>query len=211
MSLTSSRIRSILEPYYPNADLEICSKVQIYIDLLLYWNKRISLTAISSEEEIVRFHFGESIFSLTLEDFNNGRLADVGSGAGFPGYAIKLFRPDVKLTLIEPNKKKCTFLNEVSRKVGFSEIEVIPATFKSSQLGPESLDHVVSRAMGNIEALVEWSRGRLSSNGRVILWLGAGDAGTTARIGGWDWDKPVVIPGTNQRMIVAGSRINDSR
>src|SRR5580692_8861387 len=99
--------------------------ISTYIDILLRWNARINLTAIRDEEQIVTRHFGESLFaarhlfakpSSVVKDFDsandqrpatNGiRIADVGSGAGFPGIPIKLWAPSISLTLIESNHKK---------------------------------------------------------------------------------------------------------
>jgi 16S rRNA (guanine527-N7)-methyltransferase len=104
--------------------------ISTYIDILQHWNVRINLTAIRNEEEIVIRHFGESLFAATHlfpkvypvsssvspvvkgfdVDVSEARLADLGSGAGFPGISIKLWAPNISLTLIESNHKKATFL-----------------------------------------------------------------------------------------------------
>src|SRR5208282_2318861 len=115
--------------------------ISTYIDILLRWNARINLTAIRNQEEIVTRHFGESLFaashlfpkiypvtsvSSVVKDVDvdldvaearspKARLADLGSGAGFPGIPIKLWSPNISLTLIESNHKKATFLRELSR------------------------------------------------------------------------------------------------
>ncbi|HXT74195.1 MAG TPA: 16S rRNA (guanine(527)-N(7))-methyltransferase RsmG [Candidatus Angelobacter sp.] len=198
------RIQDLLQPYCRDVPLDICDKIQSYMDLLSMWGKKIALTTISNEEDIVRFHFGESIFALSLENFANGRLADVGSGAGFPGLAIKLLCPNLSVTLLEPNKKKCAFLNEVARKLQLSNVDVLPVRFEASKIPPNELAFVTSRALGGIGDLLSWSRSILSSDGRVILWLGAEEAEKTTQIPGWRWVQ-VPIPGTVKRRILSGS------
>lgn len=204
LSLSPAQIQAILEPYYSAAPVDICVKIKKYIDLLYFWNRKISLTAIDKEEEVVRFHFGESVFALTVEDFTHGRLADVGSGAGFPGLAIKLFHPDIALTLIEPNKKKCAFLNEVARKLKFSNVDVLCTTFESSQIQSGTLGYVASRALGKTGKLLDWAKDKLAPDGRAVLWASAVDAGEITQTHGWNWAKAAKIPATTQRLIVVG-------
>ena len=184
--------------------MDICDKVQSYIDLLSIWGRKIALTTISNEEDVVRFHFGESIFALSLDNFTNGRLADVGSGAGFPGLALKLLRPNLSVTLLEPNKKKCAFLNEVARKLQFSNVDVLPVRFEASKIPPNRFAFVTSRALGGISDLLSWSWTTMSHDGRVLLWLGAEDAEKTIQIRGWRWVQ-APIPGTIKRKILFGA------
>ncbi|MHB8541097.1 MAG: 16S rRNA (guanine(527)-N(7))-methyltransferase RsmG [Candidatus Acidiferrales bacterium] len=205
MTLSAARVQAFLRPYGPLAPLSICCKIIEYIELLKFWNKKIALTSISNDEEIVRFHFGESIFALTLDEFERGRLADVGSGAGFPGVALKLFCPGLQVMLLEPNKKKCAFLNEVVRKMELSQVEIIPVGFEAaSGIKPGSLAYITSRALGKTTELLDWSRKVLSPAGRVVLWLGAGDADETKRTNGWNWPNCADIPESEKRQIMVG-------
>lgn len=209
MTLSPSRVQALLAPYCPLAPLPLCCKILEYMELLELWNKKIALTSISDKEEIVRFHFGESIFALTLQGFERGRLADVGSGAGFPGLALKLFRPDLNATLLEPNKKKCAFLNEVARKLKFSDVEVLSVGFGESQIEPGSITYVVSRALGKTGELLDWSRRMLSPAGSVVLWVGTEDAVETMQATGWGWPQLAGIPGTEKRKILVGRPQNN--
>src|SRR5438270_13634721 len=109
----------------------LLSQVSTYLDILLRWNARTNLTAVRVPEEIVTRHFGESLFAARriFSAGNSGvdlatSLADVGSGAGFPGLPMKLWRPQLHVTLIESQKKKATFLREVVRALRLSGIEV---------------------------------------------------------------------------------------
>ena len=100
---------------------ELCERIRTYISLLLRWNQSISLTTVTNSDEILRFHFGESLFAASAFSLENGRLADVGSGAGFPGLPLAMLLPDLNVTLIESNAKKFTFLSEVVRELGSPE------------------------------------------------------------------------------------------
>src|SRR5579864_676922 len=184
LTIPALRIRDLLQPYCRDVPLDICGKIQLYMNLLSLWGKKIALTSVTSEEDVVRFHFGESIFALSLESFDHGRLADVGSGAGFPGLAIKLLCPNLSVTLLEPNKKKCVFLNEVIRTLQLTDVDISSIGFEDSQIRPNELRFVASRALGRIGDLLSWSHNTLSRDGRVIFWLGAEDAEETARIPG---------------------------
>lgn len=194
-----------MEPYYRAVPLQVCEKIQSYMDLLSIWGAKIALTAISNEEDVARFHFGESIFALSLMSFEHGRLADVGSGAGFPGLAIKLLRSNLEVTLLEPNKKKCAFLSEVIRRLDLTNVEVMPNSFEASKTRPGELTYVTCRALGKIGDLLSWSGTTLSKAGRVALWLGEDDVATTVRIPGWHWAQ-ATIPGSERRKIISGSQ-----
>lgn len=207
MTIPAPKIQDLLQPYYHDVPLDICDKMQLYMNLLSMWGRKIALTTITNDEDVVRFHFGESIFALSLENFEHGRLADVGSGAGFPGLAIRLLCPKLTMTLLEPNKKKCAFLNEVTRKLELSGVDVLSVGFEDSQIRPNVLQFVTARALGRIDDLLSWSRSTLSGEGRVILWLGAEDAESTARIPDWHWIQSA-IPDTARRKIIAGTPQN---
>ena len=86
--ISDGQIEAALRPYGIAASSELASMIPTYISLLLKWNRTISLTTVTDVDEILRFHFGESLFALTQLSIENGRLADVGSGAGFPGIPL---------------------------------------------------------------------------------------------------------------------------
>src|SRR5689334_19693823 len=93
------------------------SQIQQYTTILLHWNDKVNLTAIRDPLEILYRHFCESMYGAALLPVENCRLADVGSGGGFPGLPLKIIRPDLELFLIESNVKKATFLAEVVREL----------------------------------------------------------------------------------------------
>lgn len=90
-------------------------KVEVYLRLLRTWNRRMNLTSVETLEDQLRLHFFESFWVAERFLGQATALADVGSGAGFPGLAMKLYRPSLEVTLIEKNLKKVVFLREVSR------------------------------------------------------------------------------------------------
>src|SRR6201997_3684790 len=93
-------------------DLQV-QQIQQYTRILLAWNDKVNLTAIRDPLEILYRHFCESMFGASLLPVENCRLADVGTGGGFPGLPLKILRPDLDLYLVESNIKKATFLAEV--------------------------------------------------------------------------------------------------
>ncbi len=143
----------------------IYAQLSIYLGLILKWNARINLTAIRTPEEIVRRHFGESLFAgLRLGACQT--LLDFGSGAGFPGLPIQLLRPDVAVTVAESRSKKAAFLHEVTRsldlpaEVWAGRVEAMPPSRR--------FDTVTLRAVDNMEAALG-ETGRRASQRILIL------------------------------------------
>ncbi len=117
--LATRQIARLIEPFYPEPSEGLLEQLSTYLDLLIKWNARTNLTAIRDPEEIVRRHFGESLFAARhLPQCSS--LLDLGSGAGFPGLPIQIARPELKVILAESQNKKATFLREVVRTLGLS-------------------------------------------------------------------------------------------
>src|ERR1700730_14846413 len=123
---SDEQISSALSGFQVQLSSEQITKVREYVRLLLKWNQSISLTSVRDPMEIVARHFGESMFLSCLIPVEKCRLADLGTGAGFPGLALKIARPTLQVTLIESNKKKCAFLSEVVRALEIKHLEVLP-------------------------------------------------------------------------------------
>jgi len=98
-------------------------RMRVYVELIQRWNRRVNLTSIDRVEDQMRLNFFEAFWA--AREFLGGatRICDVGSGAGFPGLVMKLFRPSLRMTLIEPSSKKAVFLKEAGRALGL-EVEV---------------------------------------------------------------------------------------
>jgi 16S rRNA (guanine527-N7)-methyltransferase len=149
-ALSESQIANLLTPYLPEVPATLLPQLSAYLDLLLKWNARTNLTAIRDPEEIVRRHFGESLFAARHLDPNTPTLLDFGSGAGFPGLPIALLRPDIQVTLAESQNKKATFLREVIRTLNLPT-EVWPDRVET--MPPARQFHTVAlRAVDNMSA-----------------------------------------------------------
>jgi 16S rRNA (guanine(527)-N(7))-methyltransferase RsmG len=201
MVLIITGIQTKLKLYGIEASPELCTSIQRYIALLLQWNKRISLTTVTDPAEIVRFHFGESLFAASAVPIRDGRLADVGSGPGFPGLALRLADPDLSVTLIESNVKKATFLSETARDLKLDHVTVARTRMEDFSFAEPGFDFVTARALGQHDELLAWA----SKNGRVILWLGEDDCTTISLKAEWNWRDPIHIPGSKRRFLLVGT------
>jgi 16S rRNA (guanine527-N7)-methyltransferase len=169
-TLTDDRIGTLLQPYLPDASPGLCSKLSIYLDLLLRWNARTNLTAIRDPEEIVQRHFGESLFTAAqLPPATT--LLDFGSGAGFPGLPIQLFLPDLAVTLAESQGKKASFLREAVRVLDL-QTEVWPSRVEAMPQG-RNFTVVALRAVDNMDSAIAEANRRVLSGGTLAILGGA--------------------------------------
>src|SRR5215472_4670864 len=145
--------------------------IQQFTKLLLTWNDKINLTAIRDPLEILYRHFCESMFGAKVLPVENCRLADVGSGAGFPGLPLKIIRPDLEVFLIESNVKRATFMAEVIRELDLTDAKVLVSRFE--ELGEEvaPLDFVCSRALGDFAKFLGWAGSPQVLARNALLWL----------------------------------------
>lgn len=131
-----------------------------YSQLLKEWNEKINLTAITDDDGIAVKHFLDSVLPLSAVDFGvSAKIADVGTGAGFPGIPLKILRPDLELTLIDSLNKRINFLNTVTEELGLSDTRCIHARAEElsrNKVYRESFDIVVSRAVANMTVLCEY-------------------------------------------------------
>lgn len=165
-ALSESEIADLLVPYLPDVSA-IVPQLSIYLDLLLKWNARTNLTAIRDPQEIVRRHFGESLFAARHLDPDTPTLLDFGSGAGFPGLPIALLRSDIQVTLAESQNKKATFLREAIRTLHLST-EVWPGRVES--MPADRRFHTVTlRAVDNMAAALPAAKVRTAPGGLLVL------------------------------------------
>ena len=134
------------------------------------WNSHTNITAISSPRDTIIKHFLDSL-SIIESLPGSGRLADIGSGGGFPGIPIKIVRPALKVVLIEAARKKANFLRQAVRILGLQKIEVYHE--RAETLGfREQFDCIVSRAFSSIEAFLKISTPLLAEEGIIIAMKG---------------------------------------
>ena len=179
-----ARIAELLAPFLGStSDQRLTTSdlvnISTYIDLLQRWNSRINLTAIRDEEEIVTRHFGESLFAArqlfplcsSVSPVVKGfEVADVGSGAGFPGIPIKLWAPGISLTLIESNNKKATFLREVTRALTLTDVDI--QNTRAESLRNVSFNVVTLRAVERFDSILPVASNLISPEGRLALLIG---------------------------------------
>jgi len=182
-------------------------QIQQFISLLLKWNDKINLTAIRDPLEILYRHFCESMYAAVSVPVENGRLADVGSGGGFPGLPLKIFRPDLHVFLIESNIKKATFLAEVVRDLGLTDTRVLVNRYEELSEEVVPLDFACSRALGEFQTFLEWAGSERISAKKVILWIGERDLKQIQGIPDWNWQEPTQVPHSLRRLLLVGTKM----
>ena len=204
--LSAETIRRALGEFQLDANDKQIVYIQQYMRLLLTWNEKINLTAIRDPLEILHRHFCESMYAAVAVPVENGRLADVGSGAGFPGIPLKIMRPGLQTFLVESNMKKATFLAEVLRTIELPDTRVLVSRYE--ELGEElmPLDFVCSRAVGEFEPLLAWAASERVAAKQVILWIGGRDMDQARRGMDWEWREPIPVPNSLRRYLLVGTK-----
>jgi 16S rRNA (guanine527-N7)-methyltransferase len=204
--LVRNTVQELLSPFGVSLSDETIDRLLTYLDLLLRWNRKINMTSITTAEECITRHFGESFLISNVVQLQ-GRLLDVGSGAGFPGLAAKLIAPDLKVVLLEPIAKKRVFLKEVARACGMSSVGIVSSRLEefSGTERPSSFDIITVRAVGDLESLVPLSAVLLKPGGHLCLWVGNQQVRTIREANPeLKWLEPVAIPLSHERKILAG-------
>jgi 16S rRNA (guanine527-N7)-methyltransferase len=204
--LSAEIINKALREFQLQMSPEQISLIQRYIAMLLTWNEKVNLTAIRDPVEVLYRHFCESMYAAVAVPTLTGRVADAGSGGGFPGLALKIARPELQMFLIESNVKKATFLAEVVRELGLADTRVLVSRYE--ELGEEvtPLDFVCSRALGEFGKFLEWAHFNRVAARQVILWVGGRDVQEIKKIKGWTWQDSIAIPHSLQRCLLVGGR-----
>jgi 16S rRNA (guanine527-N7)-methyltransferase len=204
--LSEEIIRRALRDFQITLSEEQVTYIQRYTTILQHWNEKLNLTAIKDPLEILHRHFCESMYAAVAVPINSGRLADIGSGPGFPGLPLKILRPELQLVLVESNIKKGTFLAEVIRELGLLNARVLISRYE--ELGEElaPLDFVCSRAVGEFGPFLDWAASDRVSAGRVILWIGGRDLDQARKSAQWDWQEPLPVPQSLRRYLLVGSK-----
>jgi len=184
--------RDQLRQRLPELPTQKIALLEAHYELLLRWNKTINLTTIKELEAIVERHYCESIFLGSHLPANPVSIADIGSGAGFPGIPVAVLRPDCMVTLIESHQRKAVFLREASRKL--ANVQVLS---RRAEEVSDRFDVAVSRAVSYQD--LGRSLDKLTSN---AMLLSGGETPPGAL--GFVWDEPIVLPWGNQRFLRIG-------
>jgi 16S rRNA (guanine527-N7)-methyltransferase len=203
---SSAVIRRALGEFKLPAYDEQVLQIQQYIKILLAWNDKVNLTAIRDPLEMLYRHFCESMYASISVPVEKGRLADVGSGGGFPGLPLKIIQPNLRVFLVESNLKKATFLAEVIRELGLKDTQVLVRRYEELHEEIAPLDYVCSRALGQFPSFLEWAGSDQIAAKQVILWIGARDLLEIQRNSAWEWREPIQVPHSLQRLLLVGTK-----
>lgn len=155
-------------------DSEI-NKFLLYKDLLLDYNQKVNLTAISDEREIILKHFIDSITVCKFVDFKNKRIIDVGTGAGFPAVPIKIIQPNCNMVLLDSLNKRIKFLQELGSNLELNNISYVHARAEDAgqdKAFREKFDYCVSRAVAHLSILSEYDLPFVKVGGYFIALKG---------------------------------------
>ena len=148
---------------------EQLSKLNCFAQLLIAENKKYNLTSITDINDIYLKHYFDSLTMVKIIKLNNQSLCDIGTGAGFPGIVLKIVFPNIQLTLVESNKKKCNFLEKVINTLNLKNVEIINERAEEySKYNREKYDIVTSRAVAPLKHLLEYSIPLVKINGFYI-------------------------------------------
>lgn len=143
----------------------------IYNDLLVEWNEKINLTALTAPEDVALKHFTDSLMLLRyIEIEKDASVIDVGTGAGFPGLVLKIARPDIRLTLLDSLQKRLGFLEEVCQALGIHDVSLIHSRAEDGSRTElrDSFDVAISRAVASLNTLCEYDMPYVKVGGRFI-------------------------------------------
>ena len=143
-----------------------------YFHLLIEWNEKINLTAITEQNDVYLKHFADSIYGAKFIK-QNATLCDIGTGAGFPALVLKIVRPDIKVTLVDALDKRIKFLNEVIAKLGLKDVTALhyraeDKAFKQKYLN--SFDVATARAVARMATLTEYCLPFVKVGGRFVAY-----------------------------------------
>lgn len=153
---------------------DVIQKLSIYKDLLLEWNEKMNLTAITDEYEIIVKHFVDCLeCSKAIKD--EKKIIDVGTGAGFPGMVLAIYYPDIEFTLLDGLNKRLIFLQEVVDKLGLTNVKIVHGRAEEV-VRIDNLfnyyDASVSRAVANLPVLLEYVSPYVKVGGYSIVMKG---------------------------------------
>ena len=157
---------------------EEINKLERYYELLKEWNEKINLTAIIDKNQVFLKHFYDSLTIVKMIDLNKvDSLCDLGTGAGFPGIVLKIFFPNLNLTLVDALNKRIKFLQIVINELSLKKVNLVHD--RAEEYGKnnrECFDVVTARALSSFPILLEYGIPLLKVNGHLIAMRGLNDS-----------------------------------
>ncbi len=156
---------------------EKLQKLEKYYELLILWNEKMNLTAITEKKLVYLKHFYDSLTLAKVINLNEiDSLCDIGTGAGFPGIVLKIFYPSIKLTLVDALNKRVIFLNEVIKELKLDSVETIHGRAEEyAKNAREKFDVVTARAVSSFNVLLEYSIPLVKEGKYFIAMRGSDD------------------------------------
>ena len=215
------QLTNALAPFITHLSEDQLQQISTYLDLLLKWNARINLTSVRDPQEILTRHFGESFF-LAHQVFSDDPMNrpsdepiifDLGSGAGFPGLPLAIYAPDAKITLLESQNKKATFLKEVARALTLANVNVFSGRAETyaaqarEKSWPPAADVVTLRAVEKFSQSLPLAASLLSPGGRLALLIGESQlAAARQALPEFSWRPPLPLPLSRSRILLIGRK-----
>ena len=210
--LTTEEISQILSDFGLECDSLTIERVETYLRFLSKWNVRMNLTAIQSQVDVLKILFAESFFAAALVGDPTGPVLDIGSGAGFPGLAMAVCRPELNLILLEPRKKRAAFLSALRRELGLRGVAVWNYRLEDCAMANFSeLPAVLTmRAVGRIGTVVRRGARLLQGDRRSLLFSRIQAAKSTMEnVEAVCWQPEVPIPWNPSHVILLGHTMAD--
>ena len=173
--MTETEFINQLKEHGIELSTEQIGQFKTYFEMLVEWNQKINLTAVTEMKEVDLKHFYDSITPLLYADIEEGAsLCDVGAGAGFPSIPMKIIRPDLKVTIVDSLNKRITFLNELTTVLGLDKIHLVHDRAETfGQYGQRHMfDVVTARAVAQLNVLAELCLPLVRTGGQFIVMKG---------------------------------------
>ena len=184
-------------PDFPELNHSQLEQLRTHCELLLHWNRKLNLISVHTEADIIKRHYYESLFLGRHLPKYAVKIADIGSGAGFPGFIVAIQRPDCAVTLIESHQRKAVFLREVSR-----DIPNIRVLAQRAEDVNERFDWAISRAVRYED--IRGAMQKFAPNAALLT----GDV-SPSDLPGYDWKEPIQLPWGERRLLYV-SRSDES-
>ncbi len=172
--------KDILKETAEKSDIKLSEKeidnFNTYYEMLVQWNEKMNLTALTQPDDVALKHFCDSLLLLKYADIpKNSSLIDVGTGAGFPSLPIKIVRPDIKLCLLDSLNKRLVFLKEVVENLQLENVDIVHARAEDGANQPklrEKFDFATSRAVAQLNVLSEYCLPYVKVGGTFVAMKG---------------------------------------